>query len=64
MLIYFNQLYNKNLRLCSVNSLCNICEFKASGESQTGLKATAEGFSHSAATPYVLMLNKNQILQN
>lgn len=36
----------------------------ASGGSQSGLKATAAGFSHCVVTPYVLMLNKNLILEN
>lgn len=30
-------------RPCYVNSLYNICKFMASGETQSGLKATAEG---------------------
>ncbi len=51
-------------RPCSVNSLYNICKFMASGESQSGLEATAAGFSHCVVTTYVLMLNENLILEN
>lgn len=35
-----------------------------SGESLSGFKATAKGFSHCVVTPHVLKLNKNQILEN
>lgn len=58
------QFSQRSKRVHIVNSLYNICKFMAPGESLSGIKATAEGFSHCVVTPYVLPLNKNQILQN